>query len=89
MAFRFKDKERPRGYTSKLGGMLHVSGGGCFCLVVVFSNNNNLTVCLIIHLINAGVCEGPLHFLCAAQPLVLAVNKSHSVHSTILFFCTW
>ncbi|KAM4669164.1 insulin-degrading enzyme isoform 1-T12 [Amazona ochrocephala] len=24
VAFRFKDKERPRGYTSKLGGMLHV-----------------------------------------------------------------
>uniref|UniRef100_A0A8C4JAA5 Insulin-degrading enzyme n=1 Tax=Dromaius novaehollandiae TaxID=8790 RepID=A0A8C4JAA5_DRONO len=23
VAFRFKDKERPRGYTSKLGGMLH------------------------------------------------------------------
>lgn len=56
MAFRFKDKERPRGYTSKLGGMLHVSGGDCFCLVVVFSNNN-LTVYLIIHLINTGISE--------------------------------
>lgn len=65
MAFRFKDKERPRGYTSKLGGMLHVSGGGCFCLVVVFSNNI-LTVCLIIQLINTGICEAPLHFLYTA-----------------------
>ena len=24
MAFRFKDKERPRGYTSKVAGLLHV-----------------------------------------------------------------
>lgn len=25
VAFRFKDKERPRGYTSKIAGILHVS----------------------------------------------------------------
>ncbi len=34
MAFRFKDKERPRGYTSKVAGLLHVSPlsicKGCF-----------------------------------------------------------
>lgn len=65
MAFRFKDKERPRGYTSKLGGMLHVSGRGHFCLVAVFLNDH-LAVCLIIHLMNTGICEGTLHFLYAA-----------------------
>lgn len=26
VAFRFKDKERPRGYTSKVAGLLHVGG---------------------------------------------------------------
>ena len=74
MAFRFKDKERPRGYTSKLGGMLHVSGGwgvvlvlvfwgsffGVVCLVLQYSNH---LACLIILLINTGICKGPLHFL--------------------------
>lgn len=34
MAFRFKDKERPRGYTSKVAGLLHVRPiyvcKGCF-----------------------------------------------------------
>ena len=34
MAFRFKDKERPRGYTSKVAGLLHVGPPfickGCF-----------------------------------------------------------
>ena len=34
MAFRFKDKERPRGYTSKVAGLLHVGPfsncKGCF-----------------------------------------------------------
>lgn len=34
MAFRFKDKERPRGYTSKVAGLLHVRTvyvcKGCF-----------------------------------------------------------
>lgn len=36
MAFRFKDKERPRGYTSKLGGMLHVSVELGFKKIVCF-----------------------------------------------------
>ena len=47
MQFRFKDKERPRAYTSSLSGILHVSYAS-FIVLKVSKRDDKIYVCEIL-----------------------------------------